>query len=282
MDGAMGSEIQNRGFATTTPLWSAEVLFTNPQIVKKIHEDNISAGAEIIITDTFRTTKRAFEKKGLSNMSRKFTLLACKLALEARKKHIDGHEILIAGSVAPLEDCYSPELTPSKNELNLEHEELLRDLKEGGVDFILLETMITLRETLSGLQTAKKLQIPVAVSFCVNSNYQLLSGESLKTVVKKIEPYQPLFIGINCIVPEIATKTIPFLRKITKFPISVYAQGDGGVDDAQGWKMTKEKNKKFYLDASKEWVKAGVKIVGGCCGTTPDYIKELNKVINLA
>lgn len=279
IDGAMGTEILNRGVSTTLPLWSAEALLTHPQTVQQIYEDYIKAGAEIIITNTFATTKRMFAKKGIGEKARKATILACQLAQKARESVRAPHEVYIAGSVAPLEDCYSPELTPSQKELEEEHDENVRNMKDGGVDFILAETMITLKETLAILKAVKKYDLQVAVSFCVNDKYELLGGESLKDVIPVIEKYNPLFIGINCISIKIATKTIPYLHKITNFPIAVYAQGDGAPENDQGWKFNHKELKTSYLIATKKWLKDGVQLIGGCCGTTPEYIIELKKLI---
>lgn len=279
MDGAMGTEILNRGVATTLPLWSAEALLTDPTVVRKIYEDYIKAGAEIIITNTFSTTRRVFSKKNISEKAREATLLACHLAKEARKRVKASHIVYIAGSVAPLEDCYSPQLTPSQKDLTREHLELARDLKDGGVDFILIETMITLQETLSALKAARKVGLPVAVSFCCNNKLQLLGGEDLKDVVSAVENFEPLFIGVNCVSQEIATKTVSYLKKITQFPVGVYAQGDGGPDDDQGWKFQKKDKEKTYLVSVRQWLFDGAQIIGGCCGTTPGYIKSIRALL---
>lgn len=279
MDGAMGTEILNRGVATTLPLWSAEALLTHPEVVQQIYEDYIKAGAEIIITNTFSTTKRVFNKKGIGDKARKATLLACKLAHIARGKIKANHEVYIAGSVSPLEDCYSPELTPLDKDLKREHDEFVKNLKEGGIDFLLIETMITLRETLVVLNVAKKYDLPVAVSFCVNNNFQLLSGESLNEVIPVIEKYNPIFIGVNCVLIDIATKTVPYLHRITKFPIAVYAQGDGEPENDQGWKFNDNDIEKKYFKAAKQWVDNGAKIIGGCCGTSPAVIRKLERIV---
>src|SRR5579871_3225838 len=98
MDGAMGSEILHRGFPTTLPLWSAEVLLQRPAIVQHIHEDYIRAGAEIIITDTFRTTRRAFAKRGIAEQAAQTTRLACHMAQKAVENTATTHEVYIAGS----------------------------------------------------------------------------------------------------------------------------------------------------------------------------------------
>jgi S-methylmethionine-dependent homocysteine/selenocysteine methylase len=279
MDGAMGTEILRRGIATTLPLWSAEALLTNPSLVQKIHEDYLTSGAEIMITNTFSTTRRNFEKKGIGEQARKATLLACRLAKQAKAHVASSHEVYLAGSVAPLEDCYSPELTPSDEELAQEHVELAQNLKDGGVDFLLLETMITLRETLAALRASRKVGLPVAVSFCCNHSSRLLGGDSLETVIDAVEQFDPLFIGINCISLDIATSTVSHLKTITSFPISVYAQGNGLPDDDQGWKFVDEQKKKNYVLHMKQWITDGATIIGGCCGTTPEDIKQVRTTI---
>src|SRR6185312_14491294 len=121
MDGGMGSELEHRGGPTTLPLWSAEALLTHPEVVLQIHNEYRDAGAEIMITDTFRTTRRAFANKGIAEPAASATALACALAQEARQSAQAEREIYIAGSIAPLEDCYSPELTPPQSEIEVEH-----------------------------------------------------------------------------------------------------------------------------------------------------------------
>jgi homocysteine S-methyltransferase len=275
MDGGMGTEILHRGMATPLPLWSSYALLHHPKIVQQIHEDYIRAGAEILITDTFRTTRRAFAKENMAEKATEMTHLACELAQRAIEQTKLDHEVYIAGSIAPLEDCYSPELTPSALELEKEHDEFVADLKDGGVDFLLFETMITLRETLSGLRAAKRHALPFAISFCCNGSLALLGGEALGDVIPEIEQYQPLFVGINCISVESAHKLVKYLRGITTFPVAVYAQGHAIVGDVQRWQVEEEKSVEAYLKAARRWVEDGAQVIGGCCGTTPAYIHRL-------
>lgn len=294
LDGAMGTEILHRGVPTTLPLWSAEALLTHPEVVQHIHEDYITSGAEIIITDTFRTTRRAFAKQQimqtanealisvdsqeqLAERAQAATVLACQLVRQAIERVQPSHEVYIAGSMAPLEDCYSPELTPPADDLRQEHVWYAEDLKTGGVDFLLLETMITLRETMAAIQAAKQLSLPFAVSFCTNAQGELLGGEPLEQVVKEVEKYDPLFLGVNCVSPAIATATLRILKSITKRPLSVYAQGDGMPDDNQGWLFIEENSIGNYMVHAKEWLAQGVQIIGGCCGTNPAYIERLRE-----
>lgn len=282
LNGGTGTEILNRGYKTKLPLWSAEILLTNPNVVQQIHTDYINAGAEIIVTNTFRTTQRTFAKIGLSGKkAREITLLACQLAKNAIKKSKSNHPVYIAGDVAPLEDCYSPALTPSKKKLNQEIYTYVKNLKQGGVDFILIETQITLREIRAAFEATKKLHIPAALTVCINDKLQLLGGESLKDTIKLAERYNPIFIGVNCISPALATKAIKNLKRITQIPISAHAQGDGKPEDVQGWEFTQQAKVKTYLKEVKQWIKGGVQIIGGCCGTTPEYIKAIKNYVDI-
>lgn len=274
MDGGMGTEILRRGYATALPLWSAEILLTNPQVVANIHKDYIDAGAQIIITNTFRTTERSLAKKNIHNKAEELTLIACAMAKKAIKEAKPKHDVFIAGSMAPLEDCYSPELTPTDEELEKEHFEYARNLKNGGVDFLLAETMITFRELKYVLKAAKKLKMPAAVSLCINEKLELLGGEKLKDVIEEIEKYKPLFIGVNCVSQNVATKAIKQLNSLTDLPTCVYAQADG-ADERQVLKFNEEKRVESYLNSAKVWAADGATIIGGCCGTTPLYIKKL-------
>lgn len=280
MNGATGTEILNRGFKTTLPLWSAEILLTNPGVLQQIHSDYIHAGAEIIVTNTFRTTQRTFAKKGLSaKKAREATILACQLVKNAVKYTKPKQIVYIAGNVAPLEDCYSPALTPSKKELDKEIYEYMENLRDGGVDFILIETQITLKEIRAAFEAAKKLHIPVALTFCINDKLKLLSNESLEDVVKLAEKYNPLFIGANCISTILETRAVRKLKKLTQIPLSAHAQGDGKPEDDQGWEFIRKNNIEMYLKAVKLWIQDGAQIIGGCCGTTPKYIKSIKSLL---
>lgn len=279
MDGGTGTEILRRGIKTTLPLWSAGVLLTNPEIIQQIHEDYIKAGAEIIITNTFRTTKRTFAKVGMAKKAKEMTILACKLARNAIKKVKPQHQVYITGSIAPLEDCYTPKLTPEDEKIKEEHLEHAKYLKEGGVDFLLVETMITIKEAVFALEAAKKVDLPVAISFCCNDKVELLGGEKLKIAVKAVNKFNPLFLSINCTSASSTSKIMKNIRTLTDIPLGAYANGDGISDDDEGWKFTGNITPVKYLSFVKDWINDRVQIIGGCCGTNPEFIKKISRYI---
>lgn len=274
LSGAMGTEISTRGVKTTLPLWSASVLLEKPELVKQIHLDYINAGAKIIVTNTFRTQRRTFRKAGIEDKAREVTILACKLALKAVKES-GMDDVLVAGSVTTLEDCYRPDLIPSDEDLEREHLDHAQNLKDGEVDYLLIETVNTIKETSAAIKAAQKVGLPFAVTFVGDDNGNLLSGEKIADAVKAVEKSNPLYIGLNCMTIESIAKSISELMKSTNLPISLAAQGDGIPDDDQGWRFEGKKKEDLYLKYAQDWVTNGVQIVGGCCGTSPNYIAKL-------
>ncbi len=276
LDGAMGTELQRRGFETRMPLWSANALIESPKLVQRVHEDYIRAGADIITTNTFRTQRSVFDKIGLGNKAKYYTELACNLAYQAATK--TRKKILIAGSMAPLEDCYSPSLVP-KNKLLYEiHKEHANALIYGKVDFILVETMNCIREAVIIAQILKELKQEFIISFVCNDK-GLLSGESIKSAVDAIECYHPSAICLNCSSAKIIDVHISNLLKCSKFPVGAYANIGGIANEELGWKFSKNIDSKKYFDYAKKWINEGIQLIGSCCGSDPSYTKELRSLL---
>ena len=273
LDGAMGTELQRRGVDTTLPLWSARALIDEPEAVLQIHLDYIAAGADIITTNTFRTTRRTFRRAGLPDRSSELTARAVEIARQATRT-AGPHTLLVAGSIAPLEDCYRPDLVPPEADLHEEHGELARRLDEAGVDILLLETMNTIREAVAACRQAVATGRETVVSFLCNNEGNLYSGELLEEAVRTIEPLGPAAFSLNCISPRFLPLAISRLRAATGKPFAVYANV-GLPGGEQGWHFTRETGEVEYAAHAARWVKEGAAIVGGCCGTTPAYISFL-------
>jgi homocysteine S-methyltransferase len=195
--GACGTEIQRRGVRTELPLWSASANETHPHVVRELHKDYIDAGAEIITTNTFRTNLRTLRKIDQPEKARELTLEACRLAKEARGESRRA-EVVIGGSLAPVEDCYEVNLVPSDEELREEHSAWARDLADGGADFLFVETMNCIREAVAATRASRETGLDVAVSFVCNKKGDLLSGESIESAVQAVLPFEPFAILTNC------------------------------------------------------------------------------------
>lgn len=278
LDGAMGTELQRRGYDTKLPLWSASANFDSPELVEEIHREFIHAGADIITTNTFRTTKRTFSKVGAPEKAIEATEAAVKIAKSAVKSV--QRKIFIAGSVTTLEDCYKPDLVPEKEILEREHTFQIKHLASLGVDFILAETINSLTEAIVISKMTDELEIPFMISFVTDGNGNLLSGESLNDVVMSVKKYSPLGIMLNCRSLEILDNDLSVLQNSYHGMTGVYPNGCGKPDDKKGWNFIDNHHpaKKFAQFASK-WISQGTKIIGGCCGTTPEYINAINGLL---
>lgn len=277
LDGAMGTELLRRGVPTKLPLWSAAALLEAPEVVQSIHADYIAAGADVITTNTFRTNVRVVEYPGSQHSARELTLRAAELALTAREESgVPG--VLVAGGLAPVEDCYEPMRVPPTEALLAEHLVVAKTLQESGVDFIFSETMNSISEAVATAEVSNSVGLPLAMSLVCDQEGNLLSGESLTELVSSIAKYSPLFLAVNCRAPEVIDVALAKLSASAgDIPVGVYANGIGKPDDEDGWKFPEGLDfaAQQYLEHAKKWHSAGAKVIGGCCGTTPEYIAAL-------
>lgn len=275
LDGAMGTELARRGVDTGLPLWSANALLDKPDIVRQIHEDYLAAGAQVITADTFRTNVRTLERAGLREHMRELTYGAVKLARESCRDRA-----LVAGSIAPVEDCYSPHLVPQDRAILLaEHTELAHTLAEAGCDLLLIETMNTVREAVAATQAAAATGLPVWASFMLGPDNHLLSGEPLRDAVRAVLPFGLQAVLVNCIpVAQVAAALVALRQAIAPIApgirIGAYANA-GHVDACGDWSMAQAVQPQDYARAAREWLDRGASIVGGCCGTTPEHVRAL-------
>jgi homocysteine S-methyltransferase len=273
LDGAMGTELERRGLETRLPLWSAWGLLKAPQVVRAIHREYVEAGADIITANTFRTHRRAHAAAGMGDRAEELTRLAFELAAGARDEV--GADVLIAGSMAPLEDCYHPERVPSPERLRAEHQEIAENLVKAGVDLLLLETMGTLEEMDAASRAACSTGIPFIVSAIAREDGELLGGQSLAEIVRLLEPLDPLALMVNCGNHRVVSAALgKLLAAKPTVPVGAYANM-GRPAEGTGWSFTDELSTGDYAEVAREWVRMGASVVGGCCGTTPAHIQAL-------
>jgi S-methylmethionine-dependent homocysteine/selenocysteine methylase len=278
LDGAMGTELQRRGVDTGLPLWSANALVVHPEVVSQIHSEYIASGVDIITTNTFRTTRRSFRRANLPDRSKQLTVTAVDLARKARDAS-GKQEILVAGSMAPLEDCYRPDLVPSDRDLRDEHAELAERLADERVDFILLETMNTVREAYAACAAAVAVEKEVVVSFICNRDGCVFSGESLQDAVNAVSELHPTAFSINCVSPRHIQSAIRNLRSATTRAFAVYANVGLPENEERGWEFTRDISEDEYAVHARDWRHMGASIIGGCCGTTPEYIRAVKRAL---
>jgi homocysteine S-methyltransferase len=269
----MGTELQRRGVQTRLPLWSSWALLEAPETVGAIHREYAEAGADIITTNTFRTHRRSLAEEGIGERAKELTRLAVELAERARE-HARA-DVCLAGSMAPLEDCYHPERVPARDRLETEHAEMAENLAEAGVDLLLVETMGTLEEIGAAARAARGTGLPFMVSAIPREGGRLLGRQSLAEMVRILIREKPLALMVNCANHRVITAAIEVLLK-TEVPVPVGGYANmGSPEDQMGWSFRDEVSPRDYASKARDWERLGARVVGGCCGTTPAHIKEL-------
>lgn len=278
LDGAMGTELNHRGIDTTLPLWSAKALDQDPLVVETIHQDYVEAGSDVITANTFRTTRFTYQQAGMDEMeagthARDATSKAVALALKA-----SAGKALVAGSIAPVADCYTPQDYPGHTVAENTYNELSSYLLEAGVHLLLLETHITFEEVQIALTVASKTGLPVWVSFLINQELCLWDGTPLATAVDMAGGEGAQAVLINCVTLDIAHKGLQELHKVTSLPLGIYANA-GKSQPATDGTISEYVGDIEFVAAAQTWVTAGARIVGGCCGTTPMTISRLRSAL---
>lgn len=277
LDGPLGTELERRGVDTTLPLWSAWGLVRAPEVVAAIHGAYVAAGAEVVTTNTFRTHRRSLDKAGLGERAGELTRLAVRLARTAATAA--ERPTWVAGSIAPLEDCYRPDLTPVDGDLRDEHAEIAARLADGNVDLLLVETMPTVREAVAATRAATATGLPVVTGLVCDLEGRLLSGESVDAAVAALTPLGPAALVINCTPAHRLHVALDRLAAATTLPVGGYGNV-GHADDEQGWTRTDALGPGQYLEFARRWLAAGARLVGGCCGTTPAHTAALRRELD--
>jgi S-methylmethionine-dependent homocysteine/selenocysteine methylase len=287
LDGATGTELARRGFDTRGDAWSAPAIWKEPALLAAIHDEHARAGADVITANTFRTQRRTLARIGEGRRAREWTTEAVRIALEAARRvtdeRPDHRPVRVAGSVAPLEDSFSPDVAPDETTALAEHREHVGNLVDAGVDLLLVETMTTIGESRAATLAAAETGLETWSSISTDaSGLRVLSGEPLEAWGEALAPLGPRAVLVNCIVPDVAVPAVlsivRFARELDALP-GAYANlgsaeplATGGFDIA----MTPEQ----FAEATKPLLDAGARIVGGCCGTTPEHIRALRRLLD--
>jgi len=276
LDGATGTELDRRGVDVSLPLWSARAMLEAPDVLKDVHRAYLDAGAGAICTNTFRTHERSLAKAGLGDRAEAITRAAVEIACAARDEA--GAGVIVLGSVAPLEDCYSPELAPDAETCLREHGQIIGHLVDAGVDLVLIETMCSAHEVLAAVEAAEHLASGKwAISFCLAPGEPgvLLDGTLLADLLPELG--RARFIGINCVAAPMMTGQVKHLHSLLHGNIPIAAYGNvGHPDDERGWVNTDAIDPDRYAEHAMEWIEAGASIIGGCCGTTSETTRAMS------
>jgi len=272
LDGAMGTELEKMNvmgnFANN---------IDNKEIVKKIHQGYIEAGSKAIITNTFSLNRIYLADKDL-NLAL-INSQGVKIA-----KEVEGNDIFVLGDISSTGKLLQPYGRYKEEEFIKVFSEKAEILARAGVDAFIIETMVDLREAVCALKGCKRssdLPVIVSISFDrLKGGGRTVMGDTVKESVIKLQEEEADIIGSNCgsLGPHQMAEVIKIMEEHTDLPI--LAKPNAGLPILQGKETLYIMEPADFTEGILACIEAGASLVGGCCGTTPEHIRDLHNTIN--
>jgi len=287
-DGAMGTVLYARGIFVNRCY--DELNLSDPNLILAVHEEYLQAGAEILETNTFGANRFRLARHGLTGKLAEINAAAVRLArqaVERLKQKQAGHaeagaEIAawVAGSVGPLGVRLEPLGKTGLDEARAAFAEQIGILAENGVDFLIVETMPALNEAHEALEAAKSVapHLPVLVMVTVDDESECLDGASPAQAAALLAEWGADAVGANCSTgPATVLTAVEAMRAATVLPLA--AMPNAGVPRAVDGRNIYLCSPEYMASFARKAIAAGVQIVGGCCGTTPNHIRAMRSAI---
>jgi methionine synthase / methylenetetrahydrofolate reductase(NADPH) len=282
-DGAMGTLLYAKGVFINKCY--DELNLTQPDLIRNIHQEYLNAGAEIIETNTFGGNSFRLGRHGLADKVNEVNQKGAELAREAAdafnlKK---AASVLVAGSIGPLGLRIEPLGKTSREEARASFREQITALVAGGVDLLMLETFGYLEELHQAILAAREIAPDklLVAQVTIDEDGNCLDGASPETFTSKLNGWDVDVIGCNCSVGPVAMlEAIERIRRLTDKPLA--AQPNAGIPRSIEGRNIYLCSPEYMASYARKFVNAGVNLVGGCCGTTPEHIKAMNSALRMA
>jgi S-methylmethionine-dependent homocysteine/selenocysteine methylase len=277
IDGATGTEIERRGVPMVNNAWNGGGAMTHPEIVRQVHEDYIRCGAQIVISNTFSTSRHVLKDADLEEHFELLNRRGIELAIEART-NMKTPNVLVAGGITHW--SFTRQIPPSQ-QLRANIEEQVAIMAKAGADLIMLEMMADVERMLIVLEAAQKSGLPVWVGFSCHldddGEPRLLDGPTLLEGVQAVQDKDVAVVTIMHTEVEYVEACLKVLEANWRGPIGVYAHSGRFV--APNWIFNDVISPEDYVSAADSWLQQGVQVVGGCCGIGFEHIQMLKDVI---
>ena len=282
-DGAMGTLLYAKGVFINKCY--DELNLTQPDLIRNIHQEYLNAGAEIIDTNTFGGNSFRLARHGLEPKVGEINRRGAELAREAAdafnlKK---AAHVLVAGSIGPLGLRIEPLGKTSREEARASFRDQITALVAGGVDVLMLETFGYLEELHQAILAAREAapEKPLVAQVTIDEDGNCLDGASPETFTAKLHDWGVDVIGCNCSVGPVAMlEAIERIRRLTDKPLA--AQPNAGIPRSIEGRNIYLCSPEYMASYARKFVNAGVNLVGGCCGTTPEHTKAMSSALRMA
>jgi methionine synthase I (cobalamin-dependent)/5,10-methylenetetrahydrofolate reductase len=275
-DGAMGTLLYAKGIFINRSY--DELNLSQPDLIRGIHHEYLQAGAEIIETNTFGGNSFRLGRHSLADKVRDVNLSGVRLAREAAKSF----DVWVAGSVGPLGTRIEPLGKTSFQEARDAFRQQIEALVEGGVDLLMFETFGYLEEIHQAMLAAKEVSasLPIVAQVTIDEDGNCLDGSDPQTFVPKLVEWGADVIGCNCSVGPVAMlDAMEKVRAATSLPLA--AQPNAGIPRSVDGRNIYLCSPEYMASYARKFVAAGVRLVGGCCGTTPEHIRVMKSALRV-
>jgi homocysteine S-methyltransferase len=267
-DGGMGTQLYHRGAPLDAVFEYLNLIET--KLVSQVHHDYVSAGAELIETNTFGANRERLAAFGLEEKVHAINLAGARLAREAA-----GTTRWVAGSVGPIAPRNSGEEL-SQEDLQAVFQEQMQALADGGVDCFLLETFGTVADLRIALAVARDIGLPAIAQLAFNEGGFSGDGLSVEKAVAQLNEDKPMAIGANCGAgPRELLQILKRLTAVTDLPVTAFP--NSGFPEYVNGRHLYLATPDYFAELGKEMVTHGVNLLGGCCGTGPEHIQAIAK-----
>jgi len=268
-DGAMGTMLYAKGVFIN--VCYDELNVRDPDLVRDVHRAYVKAGAEVLETNSFGANRVKLAQYGLESQVFELNRRAAALARDA-----GGDHVLVAGAVGPLGVRLEPYGPTSRDEAREYFTEQMRGLREGGADCLLLETFGDLAEIEQGILAARDVDasMPLIAQMTIGQDGLSPFGVSPEDIARALDAWGADIIGLNCSVgPQTILEAIEKMVAVTKRKLS--AQPNAGMPREVGGRSMYMASPEYMATYARHLIGAGARVVGGCCGTTPEHIRAI-------
>src|SRR5579859_1763037 len=276
-DGAMGTLLYAKGIFINRSY--DELNLSQPELIRGIHHDYLQAGAEIIETNTFGANSFRLARHSIpTDKVRDINRAGARLAREAAKSY----DVWVAGSVGPLGTRIEPLGKTSFDEARAAFREQVEALVESGVDLLILETFGYLEEIHQAMLAARDVSpsLPLVAQVTIDEDGNCLDGSDPDTFVPKLVEWGADVIGCNCSVGPVAMlDAMERVRALTSLPLA--AQPNAGIPRSVEGRNIYLCSPEYMASYARKFVAAGVRLVGGCCGMTPEHIRVMKSALRV-
>ena len=276
-DGGMGTQIYARGISFEHCF--EQLNLTNAELIKAIHLDYVAAGAEIIETNTFGANRYRLAEHRLENKVREMNRAGARIARDVRE--LSEQPIFLAGSIGPLGTRLAPLGNVQAADARDAYREQAEALLESGIDLLMLETLSDLTEMHEALSTIRGLtDLPIVALMTFGEDGMVSSGEDAVTVAKVMRYLGADVVGINCALgPADTFNVITAMSNGNLEQAFLAAQPNAGLPQRVGNRFIYMSTPGYFADYTRRFLETGVRLIGGCCGTTPQHIAAMSKVL---